>query len=64
MAKIVVEAQGLVKFYEGRCVLDGIDLKVPQGCIYPAFLTSSADEVVLRGWGAGSGRRRAESRSP
>jgi len=31
---------------------------------YPAFLPSSADGVVWRGWGAGSGRRRAESRSP
>ncbi len=29
---IVVE--NLVKYYEGRCVLDGIDLKVPRGCIY------------------------------
>jgi ABC-2 type transport system ATP-binding protein len=29
---IVVE--NLVKYYDGRCVLDGIDLKVPRGCIY------------------------------
>ena len=29
---IVVE--NLVKYYEGRCVLDGIDQKVPRGCIY------------------------------
>ncbi len=25
---------GLVKYYDGRCILDGIDLKVPRGCIY------------------------------
>lgn len=29
---IIVE--NLVKYYEGRCVLDGIDLEVPRGCIY------------------------------
>jgi ABC-2 type transport system ATP-binding protein len=29
---IVIE--NLVKYYDGRCVLDGIDLKVPRGCIY------------------------------
>ena len=26
--------ENLVKYYEGRCILDGIDLKVPRGCIY------------------------------
>ncbi|UCG56688.1 MAG: ABC transporter ATP-binding protein [Phycisphaerales bacterium] len=34
MAQNVVEIVNLVKYYDGRCVLDGIDLKVPQGCIY------------------------------
>ena len=29
---IVVE--NLVKYYEGRCVLDGVSLRVPRGCIY------------------------------
>jgi ABC-2 type transport system ATP-binding protein len=29
---IVVE--NLVKYYEGRCILDGISLTVPRGCIY------------------------------
>jgi len=29
---IVIE--NLVKYYEGRCVLDGISLEVPRGCIY------------------------------
>jgi ABC-2 type transport system ATP-binding protein len=29
---IVIE--DLVKYYDGRCVLDGISLKVPRGCIY------------------------------
>jgi ABC-2 type transport system ATP-binding protein len=29
-----VVIENLVKFYDGRCVLDGINLKVPRGCIY------------------------------
>lgn len=29
-----VVIENLVKFYDGRCVLDGINLKVPSGCIY------------------------------
>jgi len=27
-------AEDLVKYYDGRCVLDGISLEVPRGCIY------------------------------
>ncbi len=30
----VIEVEGLVKYFEGRCILDGIDFKVPRGCIY------------------------------
>jgi len=26
--------ENLVKYYDGRRVLDGIDLEVPRGCIY------------------------------
>ena len=29
-----IEIGGLVKYYGGRCVLDGIDLAVPRGCIF------------------------------
>ena len=29
---IVIES--LVKYYDGRCVIDGVDLKIPRGCIY------------------------------
>jgi len=29
-----VVVENLVKYYDGRCVLDGISLKVPRGCIY------------------------------
>jgi len=30
----VIEVERLVKYFGGRCVLDGIDLTVPRGCIY------------------------------
>lgn len=29
-----IRIDGLVKYFDGRCVLDGIDLAIPQGCIY------------------------------
>ena len=29
-----IEVQDLVKYYDGRCILHDIDLKVPRGCIY------------------------------
>jgi ABC-2 type transport system ATP-binding protein len=34
MADYVIEIENLVKYYDGRCILDGIDLKIPRGCIY------------------------------
>ncbi|MBP8303289.1 MAG: ABC transporter ATP-binding protein [Phycisphaerae bacterium] len=34
MADTVIEIENLVKYYDGRCVLDRIDLKIPRGCIY------------------------------
>jgi ABC-2 type transport system ATP-binding protein len=30
----VVVIDGLVKFYDGRCVINDIDLRIPRGCIY------------------------------
>ncbi len=29
-----IMVDNLVKYYDGRCILDGIDLRVPRGCIY------------------------------
>ena len=34
MDENVIVVQDLVKYFDGRCVLDGINLKVPRGCIY------------------------------
>ncbi len=42
---IVVE--NLVKFYDGRCVLDGISLKVPRGCIYGLLGRNGSGKTTL-----------------
>jgi ABC-2 type transport system ATP-binding protein len=34
MSRNVITVENLVKYFDGRCVLDGINLNVPQGCIY------------------------------
>jgi len=34
MPDTVVEVRNLVKYFDGRCVLDGVSLAVPRGCIY------------------------------
>jgi ABC-2 type transport system ATP-binding protein len=34
MEETVIKTENLVKYYDGRCVLDGINLSVPKGCIY------------------------------
>jgi len=34
MSDEAIKIEGLVKYYDGRCILDGIDLEVPAGCIY------------------------------
>ena len=34
MPETPIVVENLVKYYDGRCVLDGISLQVPRGCIY------------------------------
>jgi ABC-2 type transport system ATP-binding protein len=34
MNDYVIDIENLVKYFDGRCVLDEINLKVPRGCIY------------------------------
>jgi len=34
MDENVIKVENLVKYFDGRCVLDGISLNVPRGCIY------------------------------
>ena len=34
MDDCVIKIENLVKYFDGRCVLDDIDLNIPRGCIY------------------------------
>ncbi|MBN2588449.1 MAG: ABC transporter ATP-binding protein [Sedimentisphaerales bacterium] len=34
MDDYVIKIENLVKYFDGRCILDGINLNVPRGCIY------------------------------
>jgi ABC-2 type transport system ATP-binding protein len=34
MSESVIKVENLVKYFDGRCVLDGIDFSVPRGCVY------------------------------
>jgi ABC-2 type transport system ATP-binding protein len=47
MSDSVIEVQGVVKYFGGRCVLDGIDLKVPKGCIYGLLGRNGAGKTTL-----------------
>jgi ABC-2 type transport system ATP-binding protein len=42
-----VKIENLVKFYDGRCVLDGIDLKIPTGCIYGLLGRNGAGKTTI-----------------
>ena len=43
----VVTIENLVKYYDGRCVLDGINLNVPQGCIYGLLGRNGAGKTTI-----------------
>ena len=47
MSENVIEVQGVVKYFGGRCVLDGIDLKVPKGCIYGLLGRNGVGKTTL-----------------
>jgi len=47
MSDHAIEIENLVKYYGGRCVLDGIDLKVPRGCIYGLLGRNGAGKTTL-----------------
>lgn len=42
-----IKIENLVKFYDGRCVLDGIDLNIPQGCIYGLLGRNGAGKTTI-----------------
>jgi ABC-2 type transport system ATP-binding protein len=47
MDEYPVVVENLVKYYEGRCVLDGIDLEVPRGCIYGLLGRNGCGKTTL-----------------
>jgi ABC-2 type transport system ATP-binding protein len=42
-----ITIKNLVKFFDGRCVLNGIDLEVPQGCIYGLLGRNGAGKTTI-----------------
>ena len=47
MNQNVIRIENLVKYFDGRCVLDGINLKVPQGCIYGLLGRNGAGKTTI-----------------
>lgn len=47
METCVVQTEGLVKYFDGRAVLKGIDLRVPRGCIYGLLGRNGAGKTTL-----------------
>jgi ABC-2 type transport system ATP-binding protein len=47
MSEYVIQTEGLVKYFDGRCVLDGIDLRVPQGGIYGLLGRNGAGKTTI-----------------
>jgi len=47
MNENVIKVQNLVKYFDGRCVLDGINFAVPQGCIYGLLGRNGAGKTTI-----------------
>jgi ABC-2 type transport system ATP-binding protein len=43
----VIRVESLIKYFDGRCVLDGINLKIPQGCIYGLLGRNAAGKTTI-----------------
>ena len=42
-----IKIENLVKYFDGRCVLDGIDLNIPKGCIYGLLGRNGAGKTTI-----------------
>lgn len=47
MNENVIQVENLVKYFDGRCVLDGIDFAVPRGCIYGLLGRNGAGKTTI-----------------
>ncbi len=47
MSENVIKIENLVKYYDGRCVLNGIDLEIQQGCIYGLLGRNGAGKTTI-----------------
>ncbi|MHC4133028.1 MAG: ABC transporter ATP-binding protein [Planctomycetota bacterium] len=47
MSEAVVQIKGLVKYFDGRCVLNGINLDVERGCIYGLLGRNGAGKTTI-----------------
>ncbi|MHC4226782.1 MAG: ABC transporter ATP-binding protein [Planctomycetota bacterium] len=47
MNENVIRVENLVKYFDGRCVLDSINLDVPQGCIYGLLGRNGAGKTTI-----------------
>lgn len=47
MSDTIIKIQNLAKYFDGRCVLDGINLNIPQGCIYGLLGRNGAGKTTI-----------------
>jgi len=47
MSENVVEIENLVKYFDGRCVIDGVNLAVPRGCIYGLLGRNASGKTTI-----------------
>ena len=47
MNDTVIKMENLVKYFDGRCVLDGISFNVPRGCIYGLLGRNGAGKTTI-----------------
>ena len=47
MSENAIIIENLVKYYDGRCILDGINLEIPSGCIYGLLGRNGAGKTTI-----------------
>jgi ABC-2 type transport system ATP-binding protein len=47
MNKFPIRIEGLVKYFDGRCIIDNMDLKIPRGSIYGLLGRNGAGKTTL-----------------